>query len=409
MTSNATVPSLKAVQAALRKTTEHLANELARPSRTRPDWSDFEWRTARAVAAMHGVSSLLATTLRWQGPPEWQAFLEEQRRQTELRHERIQALLQLLDTNARAAGVPAIALKGAALYSLGIYGAGQRPMADVDLLVRDEHTEPTSRVLESLGYHETHSDWRHRSFAPTNATLGANLGEHADNYLKIELHERICEPLPARKAQLTHFLEGTLPSPGLNPYPSNAALMAHLLLHAAGGMVGRSLRLLHLHDIALLARRMRVGDWLALGQWHENANQPWWAVPPLVLTSHYYAGAIPTSALQALTPCCPRRLRWSADRARLTDVSLSKLWIEAFPGIGWARSASEAALYIAKRIRPDPSAISQRKTLAQSEPGHAQSAWAHLNQGTRILRWLTSKPPRPATMYAVRASLDVHA
>ena len=405
MTSNAAVPSLKSVQVALRKTTEHLANELARPSTTPPDWSDFEWRAARAVAAMHGVSSLLTTTLRWRGPPEWQTFLEEQRRHTEVRHQRMEALLQLIDSTTRAAGIPALALKGAALYALGVYRAGQRPMADIDLLVRKEDVEPTSRLLEGQGYRITHAYWRHRTFTPAEAPLRASLGEHADNYLKIELHTEICEALPTRKTRLTHFLEHA-PAAGLNPYPSNGALMAHLLLHAAGAMVTRSVRLLHLHDIALLASRMRQDDWLALAQWHENTHQPWWALPPLMLTSHYHTGAIPTDVLRALAHDCPRHLRWSAGRARLTDVSLSNLWIEAFPGIGWARSAGEAAQYIVKRIRPDQGDLSQRKSLAQSEPGHSQSKWVHLNQGTRILRWLTSRPPRPATMYAVRASLE---
>jgi Uncharacterised nucleotidyltransferase len=406
MNSSVTAPSLKVVQAALRKITEHLAKELAQPSQTRPDWSELEWRTARAVAAMHGVSSLLATTLRWQGPAGWQTFLEEQRQHTERRHQRIAELLLLLDNATRGSGIPAMALKGAALYSLGLYSAGQRPMADVDLLVRKEDVELTTSLLQPLGYHATHSNWRHRSFSPIDTNPRANLGEHADNYLKIELHERISEPLPMRKAVLTHFLGGTRASPGLNPYPSNAALMAHLLLHAAGGMVTRSLRLLHLHDIVLLAGRMTGEEWLALAQWPENDNEPWWALPPLALAAHYYPGAIPIPALQALARYCPPRLCSIVPGIRLTDVSLSSLWIEALPGIGWSRSVGEAAQYIFNRIFPDQEKISQRKYLATSEPGFSQNRWAHFSQATRILRGLISRPPRPATMYAVRASLD---
>lgn len=55
MTSAAALPPPKALQAALRETTERLANELAEPTDTAPDWSGFEWNIARAVAAMHGV------------------------------------------------------------------------------------------------------------------------------------------------------------------------------------------------------------------------------------------------------------------------------------------------------------------------------------------------------------------
>lgn len=42
---------LQAVHAALRKTTEHLAAELANPTPNAPDWSPFEWRMARAAAS----------------------------------------------------------------------------------------------------------------------------------------------------------------------------------------------------------------------------------------------------------------------------------------------------------------------------------------------------------------------
>ena len=62
------VPRPAVLQAALRKTTETLACELAHPSTAAPDWSEFEWRVAKAVAAMHGVSPLLSTSAPLAGP-----------------------------------------------------------------------------------------------------------------------------------------------------------------------------------------------------------------------------------------------------------------------------------------------------------------------------------------------------
>ena len=67
------IPSIAKLAAALRKTTEVLARELAVPSTGLPDWTDFEWHIARAVAAMHGVSALLRNRLRWEGPEAWQS------------------------------------------------------------------------------------------------------------------------------------------------------------------------------------------------------------------------------------------------------------------------------------------------------------------------------------------------
>src|ERR1700736_5319783 len=89
----------------LRKITETLAAELACSTQRAPDWSDFEWKIARAVSAMHGVSPLLSKTLRWQGPVGWMTFLEEQRIHTATRHIRIAELLQRIDERGRAAGI----------------------------------------------------------------------------------------------------------------------------------------------------------------------------------------------------------------------------------------------------------------------------------------------------------------
>ena len=136
MNAEVHIPDAEVVQAALRSTTEKLAHELARPTDTAPTWSDFEWRAARAAAAIHGISPLLAARLRWRGPQGWDAFLVEQRGHTEIRHQRIDALAKLFDERARKVGLPIIALKGAALHAMGVYVPGERPMADLDFLVR---------------------------------------------------------------------------------------------------------------------------------------------------------------------------------------------------------------------------------------------------------------------------------
>src|SRR5580658_5033581 len=111
MSPDQAIPHSRALERTLRKITEGLAKELACPTEHAPDWSDFEWIVARAVAAMHGVSPLLSRTLRWRGPAGWTEFLEEQRAHTTQRHMRIAGLLQRLDCGAREAGVAAVALK----------------------------------------------------------------------------------------------------------------------------------------------------------------------------------------------------------------------------------------------------------------------------------------------------------
>jgi Uncharacterised nucleotidyltransferase len=405
-TTSATAASPpKALHLTLRKITETLARELASPSHSAPDWSDFEWTIARAVAAMHGVSPLLSHTLAWQGPAGWRPFLEQQRAHTATRHARIDDLLRRIDQRSREAGIAVLALKGAALHAMGLYTAGDRPMADIDLLVRREDAASSAGMLESLGYREGRKSWKERVFNPAVEHAPDDLGEHSDGNIKLELHERICERLPWRITDVSDFIFPTEPRPGLNAYPSKASLMVHLLLHAAGSMATQALRLLQLHDIVLLSTRMTQADWddvLARGS---RGSGLWWAYPPLALTARYYTARIPPGVLAALAGECSYLLKRAANHATLYDVSYSYLWVDAFPGIEWSQSLRDILSYAASRVWPDGKHLALRASVAKSQGWVSQSQWAPLSQGGRILRWITSRPTRPLTMHAVRAAL----
>jgi hypothetical protein len=399
------IPQLPALEATLRKITEGLAKELACPTQFAPDWSDVEWTIARAVAAMHGVSPLLSRALRWQGPASWSQFLDEQRAHTAKRHNRICELLRVIDQRTREAGVPAVALKGVALHALGLYQAGDRPMSDIDLLVRPADAEATARMLVSLDYYESCETWKERVFTPTDDHPSGELGEHSDNNVKIELHERICDKLPLHITDVSKLIFPSHPQPGLNAYPSMASLMAHLLLHAAGAMAFQSLRLLHLHDIAGLSSRMTEEDWDAVLKSSDRVGRLWWAFPPLKLTSRYYPSKIPARVLEALAGACSYLLEWTSRHRTLYDVSFSYPWVDAFPGIEWSQSIGEILGYAASRVSPDSKHLALREHVAKTEAWDAQSQWARLSQGRRILRWITSRPTRSVTMHAVVAAL----
>jgi Uncharacterised nucleotidyltransferase len=399
------LPPLRIVAAALRKTTETLAQELAKPTDRAPDWNPFEWKMAKAVAAMHGVSPLLSDTLRWQGAGDWAAFLSQQKTHTARRYQRMVKLLGEIDCAARDVGVAILPLKGVALHAQGVYQAGERPMADIDLLVSDRDLDPTVKLLQVLGFRETYAVQRHRVLELAPAHAPARLGEHADNALKIELHTRISEGLPLREADISTLLWLSHPRAGLNGYRSTAALMIHLLLHAAGNMVVRGLRLLHLNDLAQLAGRMSDADWEYVAACRLGGRRLWWALPPLRLVGRYYLGLIPEYLPQALESDCPRLLRSIARDQLLCDVSYSQLWIEAFPGFEWSASWSELAAYVTKRIWPDETYLAERRLSVTTSPWASVSSWSQLSQTRRILRWVRSRPPRLEVMYAVHAAL----
>jgi hypothetical protein len=399
------LPPPRELHTTLRRITERLAAELAQPGNAAPDWSELEWGLARGVAAIHGVSSLLAGALKWDGPPGWKPFLATQRAHVAARHHRIEELLSQLDTRCRDESVALVALKGAALHGLGLYRPGDRPMADVDLLVQPRDAKRAEQVLESLGFSEQYANWKHQVFVPAVQTVHSGLGEHAHNYIKIELHQRIAEILPLRITEVTQTILASRTHPGLNSYPSNAALIAHLLIHAASAMAYRSLRLLHLHDIALVSSRMSASDWnelLALGRAPEGL---WWALPPLRLTASYYTMAVPTDVLVALTDHCQWTLRQLTRRQSLSDVSFSYPWIEAFPGIGWCRSLAEMMELVYSRIRPGEETLRLRRVEVETQVSAVHSDWGKLPQGRRMLRWLLSKQTRAQTLHAVRTAL----
>ena len=399
---------LAAVQRALRKTTEVLARELAGPSAEAPNWSETEWRVARAVVAMHGVSGLLAQSLPWQGPPEWGRFLGEQYAQIARRHMRIQELLQLLDSRARDRGIALLALKGAALHARALYAPGERPMADIDLLVREHDILRASQLLTELGFCAGAETRKHRTFDPPgNVKVTTALGESSAAAIKIELHSRIREFLPLRPVDISSLVFPSAPHPGINEYASDTGLFLHLLLHAAGAMVLREVRLLQLNDIAHLARRMGPLEWEALFEQAASTadEHPWWALPPLVLTDRYY-GCVPAAILARLAAGCQWSLRTAYRRRRLSDVSHSYLWISAFPGIEWSRSLREMATYAAERVRPRPETFALRATFAESQPLVSGGQWSSFSQRRRMMRWLLARQPRQSSLQPVRAALN---
>jgi Uncharacterised nucleotidyltransferase len=389
------------LQQALRDVTEYLAAELAAPSSRAPAWSELQWTVARAVAAMHGVSPLLSHSLKWRGPAEWSSFLESQWRHTARRQVRICSVLQHLDAGARDCGIAVMALKGAALHELGLYAAGDRPMADIDLLVRPADSASLSALLRTMDYQLSSANWRESIYVPAIDRDPAPIGEHAGNSVKIESHERIGERLAGRVTDISGCLFPAHPRAGLNPYDSKAALMMHLLLHAAGSMSRQSLRLLQLHDVALLSSHMTAADWQ---EFKRGGHGIWWAYPPLRIVQRYYADMIPAGVLAHAAAECPFWLRAAAARATLYEVSLSYPWVDAFPALAWVQSPAELLEYITNRLKPPASLLLARQHTLKTEHWARRAEWGGLSQGRRILRWATSRPTRPATLNALAAA-----
>jgi hypothetical protein len=146
-------------------------------------------------------------------------------------------------------------------------------------------------------------------------------------------------------------------------------------------------------------------DWDEVMESNAEGRTLWWAFPPLQLSSRYYPFAIPARVLSVLRDDCPYWLERVSPGKMLYDVSHSYLWVDAFPGIEWSRTFREVLGYVATRVRPGAEQVASRERAAETEARAQQCQWVHLSQSRRVLRWITSRPTRPATMHAVRAAL----
>jgi Uncharacterised nucleotidyltransferase len=380
------------------------------PGSTAPDWSEFEWTIAKAAAVLHGVTPLIASLRQWHAPAHWQQFAQDQYRHTAARQRRTAALLVAIDQRARDAGIACVALKGAALHALGFYAAGQRPMADIDLLVREHDATGMTTLLQTLGFGQTSVTWKHRILMPLadrGASSGARMGrygEDEDTPLKIELHTRVAERLPVTEVDITALIFPHTAIPGINPYPSSFALLLHLLLHAAGNILGRNLRLIQLHDIALLAAQMTDAQWQQLTSMRVSNRRAWWAVPPLQLVQRYFEDCVPPQVLSQLRPSCPRVLNWIVRHQLLADVSYARLRGEAVPGLAWGGSLTETLRCIWARLMPSAE-LRAVFEVTRTEAWAASTNWSRMTRGRRALHFLIRQPPRLPAMYIVRAAL----
>lgn len=399
------LPAAPALQAALRATTDRLAAELARPLPVAPGWNGFEWRVAMAVSVMHGISALLAARLLWAGPPDWQAFLAEQAEQSRRREARVRALLADLDAAATQAGVALLAMKGSALLQMDLYAPGERPMSDIDLLAQAGDMDAATRLVLQLGYDTGIAKRRHVAFDPLQQPAAPAFGEHEHNPIKIELHEAVREALPVREADITPGLLAGAARAGLHSYASPALLMRHLLLHTAGNLCSRCVRLIQLHDIAALGARLDAAAWAQALAPASDGRPAWWAVPPLRLARRLFPGRLDEAALvAALRPAlaaCPPRLRRSD--AGLAEVSLSHLGIPMLPGLAWARGPAEALGLAWQRLHPPEQAATAQ--LLQRQHSLAGSAWTRRPPWQKALSFLLGAPPRAQTLYSLHRAL----
>jgi hypothetical protein len=126
----------------------------------------------------------------------------------------------------------------------------------------------------------------------------------------------------------------------------------------------------------------------------------------LALTARYYPKHVPKEVLRAARAACPSVLRLTSARQSLTDVSWSNLRIHALPGLEWSRSPLDALRFLASRVAPSRRSLAQIEAARRDQPQLDHVPWYGVSHGSRMVRWLFSRPPRVQTIVSVRAALE---
>lgn len=224
----------------------------------------FQWEALAGLAEEEELAPLLYAALQrqtWAPVDVMQrlraAYMRNASRNALLLAELEQALARLA-----AAGIPALALKGAALTARLYGNIGLRPMVDLDLLVRREDMTMALATLEAAGYRRPHAE---PSTGVTLAFENEIVLRRADRIeVALELHWSLFDSpyyqkqLPTlwfwQTAELAHL--GDTPVHVLGAEGELLHLCGHLALHHHGQ------GLLWEHDIAaVMAQGQQTLDW----------------------------------------------------------------------------------------------------------------------------------------------------
>ncbi len=158
-----------------------------------------------------------------------------------------------------AAGVEVVALKGAVLAFFHYPDPALRPMGDLDLLLKEPGD--LSRATEALrraGWRALFDTSRHRVFARPDERVARPASEDPDNPIRVEIHTSFRLPVLGRAYDASAALRADAETRDLAGTPvtvaAGAALLTHLLYHAAEDFAGNGIRGIQAHDFRLLAR-----------------------------------------------------------------------------------------------------------------------------------------------------------
>jgi hypothetical protein len=327
-------------------------------------WDDAGWEAARWAIQVHGIGPLLHHALVEKPSaealhPRLRVYLAEQ---YQLSGERVALLLgelvELLHA-CRAAGIDVLPLKGALLAARYYAEPGLRPMNDLDLLARPQDEARLLELLAQLGYQPSARSWKHVTLARPEGRgpIVSWEGEHPANPRGLDLHIRLGEQFWGLRYDLTGSAwAGAEPGELLGVATQlmhPVALLHHLAVHASSDTIARRVRLLHLHDIALVARHVDERGWQQILAWAGEQREQRLIYPALAFTSRYYP-VVPAAVLRELRAGVPRALLRHLDENALDRFSFCNTEPTALGArLLWFRPGRERITALRHMLLPD--------------------------------------------------------
>ncbi len=362
---------------------------------TTAGWDADDWEAARWSMQVHGIAPLLDRAFESSAngaalPERLRTYLAEQRRLSGQRVARLLDELAAILQAARRQRIAVAPLKGSLLATNYYDQPGLRPMNDLDLLVHPADEARMLGVLTGLGYRKAARGWKHIVLSRPDGAgpVVSYEGEHPNNPRSIELHVRVAEQFWGIRYELTSEIwAGSIPGMLLGAQAQvlqPAALLHHLVVHASSDTIARRLRLLHLHDIALVAARVDHTGWSQIVRAAQARHEERLVYPALLLASRYYP-IIPADVVATLRPGVPLALLRHLDDSALDRLSFCNT-APTTPAekLCWFRPGRERLGAIRHMLLPDPN------EMAHWFPRMAQPILlpvAYARYGALLLRW----------------------
>ncbi len=305
------------------------------------DWGRDEWLAAEWIAYWQNAIPWLHDRAAKSGIPMPDPARESLASIAALNRERTLRMLDAaveLIAALRAEGIDALPFKGALLAPLYYPDPLLRPLADLDLLVREEDIRKGVAVLERLGY--VYYSRSAEDFVYLRGRRNSNVW-HPDNVHPVELHFRVREEYAGLAYDLADAMWASADKRvywrGVEALiPAQPIVLHHLCAHTTSDWLIQRGKLMEIGDLQIAASRMSQADWdTFLASVPARAAR--FVYPALACTARYAPGSIPAAVQSALRVGITPQLREWSDAVTLAEASESNLRPRSGIGLGMAR------------------------------------------------------------------------